>query len=253
VAGSPTSPAGAERTRLRRVGHKGADAVVTGNTVASFEAAVGIGVEMIELDVLRLRDGSPRAPAAGRSPLVVAHDWHDAEQRPRLTLAEALDAFTRPPLEEVEIDCDLKLPGREDELVDALRERSLIERAMVSTMYVESLEAIRALEPDLRRGWTYPKVTRPWDKRPLARPIIPAVLTAMRARLPSIVRRRAPELALSALWAYHPVVSRRLVAACHGIGIELIAWTVDEPARIERLRALGVDGICTNDPRLLAG
>jgi glycerophosphoryl diester phosphodiesterase len=31
----------------------------------------------------------------------------------------------------------------------------------------------------------------------------------------------------------------------------VIAWTVDDAERIERLSELGVDGICTNDPRLL--
>ncbi len=59
------------------------------------------------------------------------------------TLGEVLEAFTRAPLDTVEIDCDLKLPGREQELVDGLREHGLIERAMVSTMYVESLIEIR--------------------------------------------------------------------------------------------------------------
>ena len=53
-----------------------------------------------------------------RAPLVVAHDWHDAERRTPLTLTEALDAFLEPPLDRVEIDLDIKLPGREEEIVD---------------------------------------------------------------------------------------------------------------------------------------
>ena len=72
----PDAPAG-----IRRVGHKGAADLVEGNTIASFERAVEIGVDMIEFDVLRLRDGAPELPAADRSPLVVAHDWDDAAVR----------------------------------------------------------------------------------------------------------------------------------------------------------------------------
>ena len=66
-------------------------------------------------------------PLEERAPLVVAHDWHDAERRTPLALTEALDAFLEPPLDRVEIDLDIKLPGREEEIVDALRERDLIE------------------------------------------------------------------------------------------------------------------------------
>jgi glycerophosphoryl diester phosphodiesterase len=246
------SPAAAAGRPIRRVGHKGADLIVPGNTVASFEAAVEIGVEMIEFDVLRLADGAPELPAAERSPLVVAHDWHDAATRDPLTLGEALDAFTRPPLDRVEIDCDLKLPGREDELVAALAERGLIERAMVSTMYVESLLAIRELGSGLRLGWTYPKVTKPWDRRPWARPAVLAAMATMRARLPRLVERRAPEIGADAIWIYHPLATAALAATTRSLGIELIAWTVDDPARVAALRAIGVDGICSNDPRLLA-
>ncbi len=145
---------------LRLVGHKGADLISPGNTVESFAAAVKAGVDTIELDVLWTRDGHPRLPAAERSPLVVAHDWGDAERRTPLTLGEALDAFGSPPLDRVEVDLDIKLPGREEELVEALRERGLLARAMVSTMELSSLARIRRLEPDLRRGWTYPRVTQ---------------------------------------------------------------------------------------------
>jgi glycerophosphoryl diester phosphodiesterase len=239
--------------RFRRVGHKGAADLVAGNTIASFERAAEVGVDMIELDVLRLRDGSPGLPPARRSPLVVAHDWADAESRPQLTLGEALDAFTRPPLDTVEIDCDLKLAGREDELVAALDARGLVERAMVSTMYVESLDAIRELEPALRRGWTYPLVTRPWDRKPAAKPIVAVALELMRRRFPALARRRAPEIGASAIWVFHRVASPRLVAVTRELGVELIAWTVDDPARIAELREMGVDGIVSNDPHLLQG
>jgi len=236
---------------LRRVGHKGAADLVEGNTVASFERAVEVGVDMIEFDVLRLRDGAPGLPAERRSPLVVAHDWRDAETRPRLELADALDAFTRPPLDRVEIDLDLKLLGREDELVRALQERELLDRAMVSTMYVESLARIAALEPRLRLGWTYPLVTRPWDRSTVARPAVAAALELMRRRLPGHARRRAPEIGAAAIWVFHRLATARLAAVARELGIELIAWTVDDAAGVERLREIGVTGIVSNDPRLL--
>jgi glycerophosphoryl diester phosphodiesterase len=73
----------------------------------------------------------------------------------------------------------------------------------------------------------------------------------LRARLPGLVRRRAPRLGVWAVWAYHPLITRRLVQAAHAAGVRLIAWTVDDPERIRELAALGVDGICSNDPRLL--
>lgn len=247
-----SAPVTARRKRPRRIGHKGAAAIEHGNTLESFAAGVEHGVEMIELDVLRLRDGHPDRDPDERSPLVVAHDWEDAGSREPLTLEQALDAFTRPPLDGVEIDLDLKLTGREDELVDAVREHGLLERAMVSTMYVESLAAIRELEPALRRGWTYPKLTKAWDRKRWARPLVIVAMLAMRRRLPRLARERLPELDAAAIWVFHALITEPLVEAVHDVGSELIAWTVDDPLRIRALRAIGVDGICSNDPRLLA-
>ena len=247
---------------FRRVGHKGADALAPGNTLASFEAAVAAGVDMIELDVLR-REGDFAAgddwrraaagPARGSGPLLVAHDWADARRRTPLTLAEALDAFTRPPLDVVELDLDLKLAGREDEVVAALRERDLVGRAMTSTMEVRSIHALGELAPELRRGWTLPRVRRDWTRRRGARSLVLAGSAALRARLPRLVRRHAPRLGVRAIWIYHPLATRTLAAAARDSGCELICWTVDDAARIHELLALGADGICSNDPRLFAG
>jgi glycerophosphoryl diester phosphodiesterase len=233
---------------LRLVGHKGADAIAPGNTLESFRAAIGAGVDTIEFDVLWLPDS--HLPIEERAPLVVAHDWHDAERRTPLALTEALDAFLEPPLDKVEIDLDIKLPGREEELVDALRERGLTERAMVSTMELYSLGRIVQLAPELRRGWTYPKVTKDWTSKPWAKPALPAALKMMRYRLPGLAAEKLTQIDVSAMWVYHPLASARLARICKLAGVELIAWTVDDEKRMRELVAMGVDGICSNDPRL---
>jgi glycerophosphoryl diester phosphodiesterase len=224
----------------RRIGHKGADAIVTGNTAESFDTAVEHGVDMIELDVLRAKDRR----------LIVAHDYHDALVRKPMDLAEALDLFLEPPLDEVEIDCDLKLAGGEAELAGALEGSGLVERAMVSTMEVESLIKLRKLQPDLRLGWTYPKTRRDWTQYGWAGPALRAGLTAIRRRFPGILEKKGPALELNAVWAYHPIITPRLVDAARKIDVELIAWTVDDAERMRELLAMGVDGICSNDPRL---
>jgi glycerophosphoryl diester phosphodiesterase len=238
------------RTGLRLVGHKGADQIAPGNTIESFVAGVEAGVDTIEFDVLWLRDA--HLPLEQRAPLVVAHDWHDAESRTPLRLTEALDAFLVPPLDKVEIDLDLKLSGREEEVVAALKERDLVGRAMVSTMELYSLGRILELEPELRRGWTYPKVTRDWNSTLWAKPAMPFALAAMRQRLPGLAAEKLPKLGVTAMWVYHPLISPRLARIAKLADVELIAWTVDDLKRMKRLVEYGVAGLCSNDPRLFS-
>ncbi len=207
-------------------------------------------MDTIEMDVLWLQDA--HLPPEQRHPLVIAHDWEDAARRTPLKLTEALDAFLEPPLQEVEIDLDIKLPGREEELVDALRERGLGERAMISTMEMHTLKRILELAPELRRGWTYPRVTRDWASKRWARLPMRAALVGMRAQLPGLAAQKLPQFGVEAMWVYHPLVSPRLARICELAGVELIAWTVDDRRRMEKLVAAGVHGICSNDPRLFA-
>jgi glycerophosphoryl diester phosphodiesterase len=52
------------------------------------------------------------------------------------------------------------------------------------------------------------------------------------------------------LWQERTLVDRSLADALHAAGMQLIVWTVDDPAEMRRLLALGADGICTNRPEL---
>jgi glycerophosphoryl diester phosphodiesterase len=245
---------------LRRVGHKGADAIAPGNTIASYEAAVELGVDVIELDVCRpesdFADGgdwrrAEAGPAPGE-PLLNAHDWGDARRRDPMTFTEALDAFTRPPLDEVQIDLDLKLAGREDEVVAAIRERGLMERTMTSTMELESIAVLRELAPELRTGWTYPRTSRDWMGSWWGRAAAGSALPVIRRRLPGLAAETIPRLGVRAMWVFHALASVRLADVAHDAGVELIAWTVDDLARMRDLVRIGVDGICSNDPRLFS-
>jgi glycerophosphoryl diester phosphodiesterase len=226
-----------------RVGHKGADHVAPGNTVESFEAALRHGVDMIEFDVLPLPDGR----------LVLAHDSDDAGRREPLTLAEGLEHFAGSAYDGVSLDVDLKVPGYEREVVEGLHSRGLADRSLISSTYPESLALVRQLDPALERGWSVPRATRDYTKSwALAVPAY-LILRWWRAGLPAQAERALRRRQCEAVMAHRLLMSRLLVQRVHGAGGRLFVWTVDEGEEIDRLEALGVDGVITNDPRLFAG
>lgn len=228
---------------LKRVGHKGADLIAPGNTVASFNAALEVGVDMIEFDVLPARDD-------GR--LILAHDYEDAERRPVLTLEEGLEHLASVSFAGVELDVDLKLPGYEQDILDALRAHGLLHRALVCSQYRESLAVLRAAEPRVRLGWSVPKLRQdPFRNRLMWIPAT-AVVLAWRELLPFWAAAAIRRGECDALMAHWRLVTPRLARAIARARGELYVWTVDEPARIRSLERLGATGVITNDPRLFA-
>ncbi len=231
--------------RMRRVGHKGAAHIEPGNTLASFDAALLHGVDMIELDVL-----SERSDGSGR--LLVAHDYEDMRSRAPLRFEDALEHLAGDQFAELELDVDVKLPGYELRVLEALRERDLVRRTLVSGMFPDGLAKIRAAEPSLRLGWSVPRVRRDYTTDMLTAIPALAMLTGYRAMLPRRVRAALREGRFDAVMAHWRVVTRGLVRAVAEGGGELYVWTVDDAAMINRLEAMGVDGIITNDPRLFS-
>lgn len=232
-------------TRPRRVGHKGAAHLVQGNTLASFDAALAHGVDMIEFDVLSEKlDGS--------GALFVAHDYEDMRSRAPLTLEQALDHLAGEAFAGVELDLDVKLPGYELRVVDALRATGLMGRTLLSGMYPSSLVRVRAAEPSLRLGWSVPRVRRDYTTDLLTAIPALAMLTGYRALLPRRAREALRAGTVDAIMAHWRVVTPALVRAVAQEGGELYVWTVDDAERIAKLTALRVSGIITNDPRLFS-
>ncbi len=232
-----------EREVPRRVGHKGAAHIAPGNTLESFQAALGAGVDMIEFDVLsEYPDGSGR--------LLLAHDYEALRQDGPLTLEQGLEHLASSEFADVELDVDVKIPGYGSRVIDALREYDLLERSLVSATYPLELDAMRGLEPELRVGWSVPRARRDYTADLLTAIPALAMLTGYRAWLPARARSAVRSGRFDAIMAHWRLVTPTLVEAIHEGEGELYVWTVDDEAEIGKLTALGVDGIITNDPRL---
>jgi glycerophosphoryl diester phosphodiesterase len=246
-----------------KIGHRGAASLAPENTLRAFRAAVSLGVDLVEFDVLDLP----------RGPLVVAHSdrldevSHGAasgsvraltleelrEVAPELpTLDDAL-AYFADEAPAVGLHVDLKLTTRLDEVADAIDRHALSGRTVVSSFHVPSLKAIAAHAPALLRGFTYPEDRYGVSKRPALKPAIRIGTLALRralvARIPAMIERAGA----AALMLHHAVVSAAAVERAHAAGAAVWTWTVDDPDELARLDAAGVDAVISNDPGIFVG
>jgi glycerophosphoryl diester phosphodiesterase len=228
---------------MRRVGHKGADHIAPGNTFASFAAALQAGVDAIEFDVIAEHpDGSGE--------LLLAHDVDDASSRAPHTLDEGLAHFADLAYGAVDLIVDLKHTGYEERVAEAVQRHGLKQRSLVSSMEEPSLKLLRARHPELRLGWSVPRVRRDPLRNPLVAGPAVVLMHYMRQALPSVASNRMRRGEIDALMAHWRLASPRLARAIRQAGGELYVWTVDDAEQIARLERMGVSGVISNDPRL---
>jgi glycerophosphoryl diester phosphodiesterase len=210
-----------------RIGHGGASAIERANTLASFDAACAIGVDMIEFDV-----------RAWRGELVLAHTvWH-ARLGANLRLRQALEHLATARFADIGLHLDVKHTGCEEPILAELRRARLLDRTLLCSQVPGVLDRFRAIEPaaqvGISVGGRVARFSCRWgDWRA-------AVLRGLATRR------------WDALMAQHKLVDASLIEAVSGCGARLYAWTVNERGMIDSLRGLGVHGITTADPRLFA-
>ncbi|WP_281172783.1 glycerophosphodiester phosphodiesterase [Caldanaerobius polysaccharolyticus] len=228
--------------------HRGDSVNAPENTMASFQKAMDVGADGIELDVHMSKDDH----------LVVIHDERvdrttDGTGYVRdYTLKELkeLDAGIKfspkfagekiPTLEEVLELIDNKnillnievksgvvnYPGIEKKLVETVRKYDIAERVILSSFNYNSIRGIKRFDCELKVGLLYEyALTKPWY----------------------IARR----MGVYSLHPYYFNITQELVSSCKKYDIKLFPWTVDKKEDMRKMIEIGVDGIITDNPGLL--
>jgi glycerophosphoryl diester phosphodiesterase len=243
-----------------RIGHRGAAALAPENTLEALERAVAEGVDVIEFDVLSLADGTlvlahsddlrelTHGKAQGRVGTSGLPELRElAPELPTLEEALAYLAGTG-----VGLHVDVKWVGYERALVEALQRHGVVARSLVSSFFASSLVEMGTADPGLRRAFSYPLDRYALSQRTPLAPAVLAALVAMRATLPRRIAGLLDRAGATVATLHYLVATRAVIDRCHVHGAAVWAWTVDDPRAVKRLAAAGVDGIVSNDPRVLA-
>jgi glycerophosphoryl diester phosphodiesterase len=219
-------------TMILRIGHRGAAGHAPENTLASVGKAIEFGVDLVEVDVQRSRDGH----------LVLIHDktvdrtTNGKGRVAALSFVElqALDAGQGEPVPSLEalleqargrvgLMLELKVVGIAERAVATVRQSRFPGVVVYASFLHGELSAVRKADPE-------------------------ASILALFDKLP-----RNPVLAMTRLRATHAGLRLNTVAASrlrvfHQAGVKVFVYTVNRPRDIDTMRALGVDGIISDFP-----
>ncbi len=241
-------------------GHRGASGERPENTLLSFERALAQGAQVIETDVHATRDGevvilhdadvarttNGRGDVAALSLAEVAqldagHRFTTGDGTTPFrgrgvripTLAEAFERFPGVPF-------NVELKRCEPALV----------RAVVELVRKHGREDITLLAAE--RDDTMALVRRELAERNVGAATGASVGDVLGFVRAAVERREPPRgpmaLQIPPEFSGQPLVTRELVAFAHAHDVQIHVWTINEPAEMRRLLALGADGLMSDFP-----
>jgi glycerophosphoryl diester phosphodiesterase len=217
-----------------KIGHRGARAYETENTLESFAKAIALGVNAVELDVRASKDKN----------LVVSHDdslkrvfgrevplgnatldeLKDLTGEKIVTLEEAL-RFLRGKVKKILVE--LKETGFEKRTLDVIGKEKLREKVIVVSFHEEALSRVRELDKKIETGLIYAKFKKPID-------------TALKLNAQYLV-------------PLYRFVHRRDIQKAHKNNLKVIVWTINRRDEAMSYIAKDVDGIATDKPDIFKG
>ncbi len=135
-------------------------------------------------------------------------------------------------------------------LVDAVRTAGLAPRTTILSFDWRALQAVQRLAPEI--GTVYLTIQqRNFDNigagQPGASPWTAGIAFDAHGSVPKMVKAAGGRI-----WSsFHGDLDAAKVKEAQGLGLTVLAWTVNDPARIAQVMDLGVDGIVSDRPDLV--
>jgi glycerophosphoryl diester phosphodiesterase len=242
------------------IGHRGCAGELPENTLASFRRGLADGAVVIETDVHLTRDGVPvlihdddLARVSDRAGAVRDFDWSalrllDAGFRFTApdgstpyrgrglripSLVEALDAL---PGARINLELKEDLPGFAERVLAVIREAGREDTTLVTSGSDPLMQKLRAA------------VGRTRSRVALGASGVEVARFAVAVRSGQQPPPGPMALQIPTHFAGQPLVTPELIEAAHVNGVHVHVWTINEPAEISALLALGVDGIVSDYP-----
>lgn len=236
--------------RLKNIGHRGASALAPENTLPSFQLAMELGADEVELDVVPCATGEPvvmhnetvdkttngtgavRDKSLAELKELDAGLWFDERFRGTKvpTLDEVFELVKGRLTVNIEIKGEsIKADGTEYVVAESIRRHGMMDQVIVCSFNPCRLWRAKSAAPELKTALIF----SPHN---------------------SIHLRRAwfaPILKVDGLHPFHSMIDSRFVDRAHQRDRWVYAWTVDDTDTMIKLVRTGVDGIVTNDPGLL--
>lgn len=219
------------------IGHRGAMGHETENSLASVQKALDLGVDMIEIDVFKIKSGE----------IVVFHD----KRVDNLTDGIGnIEEYNITELKELTLKGNNKIPMLKDVL------------KLINNQVPLNIELKGANTSDLTNsimesfinegGWEQENFlisSFNWEELRRMRQINPSIAIAvLTAEDPIDAIPIAKELRAVAINPGFKNLTQENVLKIHQDGFKVYTWTVNEPEEILQVKSMGVDGIFTNFP-----
>ena len=209
------------------LGHRGARFYAPENTITAFDLALEHGTDGFEFDVRRTRDKQS----------IICHD-------PRLNRL-LVRRHTFKQLQEKVTSASLAAPSLEDVLDRYARSAFLNIEVKVRGIELLVARAVKRVRP----------------KRYFISSFLPSVVRKLHALDSTLVLgtlaqthwqlRRWRMMPTTYVVPHYRLLSKSLVEKLHAAGKTVVTWTVNDPRQMRRFAEMGVDGIISDDTKLL--